>query len=512
MNPLLIQKTLSRIGDTIGGQIANPSLLTAQLLGGACSPSLAQAAAEATMALSGLSDPGQNPELWNAILLQQMLSIAPAVTPTARVTDQQIRDLGPSHWFDMRAALPTSSGAWTLAKLADRSGNGRHATAAANYPSISSALQNGRQVVRFDDAKEFALPSGVDCMNAFAIYRPDASADTNALLASASTYWMLTSASDKPWTSGFGNGSSPPILGFKKGFPSAAWHLYTFQHQPVPATFSSYASYIHKVGVDGYEWFQIGSGTMFQPTILGGYSGDSYDCVGKLAGLILFNKPLTESQRDTVSTYLLQQAGLSIPRHNRLFCYGDSIVQGVAPVTSETIPFYLCGSSSVVGELGENWTGFQTAIGGWKAQDVSAQGEWLLQQASSLCGNVALIHIGTNNSDESAGGTADIVADFCRRARSYGVRTVLSPMLPKGNGSTETWRTDYNTALSNLKDSGVADAFIDPASEPLLWAAGAQDNATYFNGDKTHLVAAGNQLYAETVAPVIAEQAAYGAL
>lgn len=81
MNPILIQKTLARIAQTTGGQITNPSMLTAQLLGGACSPSLAQAAAEATVTLSGLTDPAQNPELWNAILLQQMLSIA-ATGPT----------------------------------------------------------------------------------------------------------------------------------------------------------------------------------------------------------------------------------------------------------------------------------------------------------------------------------------------------------------------------------------------------------------------------------------------
>ena len=513
MNPILIQKTLARIAQTTGGQITNPSMLTAQLLGGACSPSLAQAAAEATVTLSGLTDPAQNPELWNAILLQQMLSIAAGQPAPAPITDQQIQDLGPSHWFDMRAALPTGVGASTLSKLVDRSGNGRHATAAANYPSISPTLQNGRQVVRFDDTKEFALPAGVDCMNAFALYRADAGSDNNALLGAASTYWMATSSGNKPWTSGFANASTPQMLGFKKGFPAQEWRLYTFQHQPIPASSSSYAAYIHKCGVDGYEWFQIGSGTMFQPTILGGYSGTAYDAVGQLAGMILFNKPLTEAQRDIVSKYLLSRAGITIPRHKRLFVGGDSIIQGVAPVTSDTIPYYLVGNPSTVGVLGEDWTGFQSAIGGWKVQDLAAQSEWLFSQASSLCDNVLLIHIGANNpGSDTAGAVADMVADICRRARAYGVRTVLTPMMPQGNGSTETWRGDYNTALGNVVAAGKADALIDPTSQPLLWAAGAQNNATYFNADKLHLIAAGNQLFAQACQPTITEVASIGSL
>lgn len=429
------------------------------------------------------------------------------------IADQRILDLGPSHWFDMRAALPTGVGASTLSKLVDRSGNGRHATAAANYPSISPTLQNGRQVVRFDDTKEFALPAGVDCMNAFVLFRADAGSDNNALLGAASTYWFGTSAGDKPWTSGFANASTPQMLGFKKGFPAQVWRLYTFQHQPVPATFSSYAPYIHKCGVDGYEWFQIGSGTMFQPTILGGYSGTAYDAVGQMAGVILFNKPLQQAQRDIVSKYLFQQAGITSPyRHNILFVGGDSIVQGVAPVTSDTIPYYLIGSPSTAGLLGEDWTGFQSAIGGWKVQDLAAQSEWLFSQASSLCGNVLLIHIGANNpGSDTAGAVADMVADICRRARAYGVRTVLTPMMPQGNGSTETWRGDYNTALANVCAAGIADAMVDPTSQPLLWAAGAQNNAAVFNADKLHLIGAGNSLFAQACQSTIAAQAALGA-
>ncbi len=513
MNPLLLNTTLQRVAQTAGGATSNPSLLTAQLLAGAISPSATQAAAEAALQIQAMGDPGWSPEMWNAILLQNMLSIVPLTPSAAPITESQIRDLGPKIWYDGRASRPVSTGGTTLDRLIDLSGNGNHATAAANYPSTSTALCNGRPTIRFDDTKEFVMPA-VTTTNLFCVAKIDAVGDGNIIASVGGQYFGLSRTTyEHPWSSGFAAGGASDY-GYSKNFGAGSWALYTFQNQSLPNWSSTVPGGVFKMGQNGYEIMYPWASTTFAPTTMGGYSGATYDTVGSVACYIAFDKVLTQAQRDVVSNFLVQTYGLSIPRHKLLFCLGDSIMTATGSVTAtQTIPAYLMGGPTAAGELGQEWTGNACAIGGWTAQNLAGQCDSLLSQASSLCSNVALVEIGTNNSAaDTAGATADRVADICKLARSRGCRTVLTPMMPKLDGSSETWRSDYNTALANLEAAGVADVFVDPDSEPLLWAAGAQDNAGLFNADKLHLIAAGNHLFAQAVAPAIQQAASMGSL
>lgn len=422
------------------------------------------------------------------------------------VTEAQIRALGPKIWLEGRAmrGTPTAIDRWI-----DLSGNNNHATAAANHPSVSSDLCNGKPAVRFVDTKEMVLPA-VQCRNAWVVAKCDNVVDNNIWLFDGTNHVGMTAASlsGKTFTSGFGGSTD---YGYSKAFTAGVWRMYTFSNQSLPHYMTVLPQVFTTMGVDGMELLQTSAISSFSPTILGGYNGTTYDCNASIAAVIHFDRTMAQWERDLVSRYLEQQFGLTLPRHNRLFTLGDSLTAVGSLTIPDTYAYKLLGTSGAAGLLGQNWTGIPYAASGWTAQELSMMCEPALAMASSLCNNVAVVFIGTNNgSPETAASVADRVADICLRARTYGCRTLIVPMLPKGDGSSETWRQDFNTAQANIVAAGKADRIIPQSDQPLLWNAGAQNNATYFNADKLHLVAAGQTLLSAAAAPHIQALATFG--
>lgn len=121
---------------------------------------------------------------------------------------------------------------------------------------------------------------------------------------------------------------------------------------------------------------------------------------------------------------------------------------------------------------------------------------------------VVVLSIGTNDLFSSSRTAAQLWTDFqtaCAYLRTLGsnVRIVVTSIPPRttANASAQTERTTFNAAIS-AGWAGIADAFVDLASDPIM-GAGQADTTLYLDG--LHPTALGYSYLAQAVGPAVAE-------
>jgi trimeric autotransporter adhesin len=106
--------------------------------------------------------------------------------------------------------------------------------------------------------------------------------------------------------------------------------------------------------------------------------------------------------------------------------------------------------------------------------------------------NVLRLWAGTNDVSTHGRTTQqalDGIRAYCRKAKAAGFQTIVSDMISRTGNDNNMLALD---AMLTTEDTGC-DLVLDLASNPVLGAVGANTNATYYQGDDTHLTQAGQQ-------------------
>jgi len=109
--------------------------------------------------------------------------------------------------------------------------------------------------------------------------------------------------------------------------------------------------------------------------------------------------------------------------------------------------------------------------------------------------NVLRLWAGTNDvstRSRTAQQALDGVRAYCRKAKGTGFQTIVSDMISRAGNDTNMLALD---GLLTTQDTGC-DLVLDLASNPLIGAVGANTSTTYYQGDNTHLLEAGQQIVA----------------
>lgn len=121
--------------------------------------------------------------------------------------------------------------------------------------------------------------------------------------------------------------------------------------------------------------------------------------------------------------------------------------------------------------------------------------------------NISVILGGTNDNIGGASAATmfaslQTVAASCFNAGEY---VIVLTQLPCTNGSfSETVRQTFNASILSQPLGVYWNAVADIGNDPTIGAPGSQNNPTYYNADKIHLLAAGDTIVASYVAPLVA--------
>lgn len=158
-------------------------------------------------------------------------------------------------------------------------------------------------------------------------------------------------------------------------------------------------------------------------------------------------------------------------------------------------------------ELGSprNVSYHNVAVGGSRWQELEARATTLDGRLNPKADNVLIVWCGTNEAYlNNASATYAAQVTYCNARRAAGWnKIIVGTAMDRVDQSNEVWRSALNTLIRNGY-AGHADGLLDVGGHAILGAAGAYNNATYFNADKVHLNAAGWQVLAETAADVLA--------
>lgn len=433
------------------------------------------------------------------------LILAPSAS---RTNEQIIRALKPLFWLNGSGVRCANFNTGIVDKWSDLTDNGVDASTASGYPTVAATRCNGRLAVTFADGLSLAATFPT-IANLFVIMKVANNADNNFFLTNNTDIYiqMTGAATGRPvalyWIPG-----GQVIHGYRKTFPAGQYRLYTLRVQKIPSLRGTATPWLYTAGVDNYEHILAGNGNPISGmTHIGAYPGTTYDLNADVACVIGCGA-MSQQDRDDMIGAIMAEYGLNPVRPKRFLGIGDSLMQGLAPVTAtQTYPYYLTGDETVPGCMSAEWTGFNAGIGGWTTRDVMGGIHGILQCFSRHANNVAVISLGTNNYGiTTPEQTAADIGEICRMVRAHKGRTLVTPMFPRGaagNATYEPFRLALNPLLAALKTAGIADDYVDPASQPLLWADGANLNTTYFNADQTHLIAAGNSLWANSTCAAI---------
>lgn len=189
-----------------------------------------------------------------------------------------------------------------------------------------------------------------------------------------------------------------------------------------------------------------------------------------------------------------------------VLCCGDSLTDGAGLSAGQSWPELIQAS------VGSTWDVERYSYTGrfiYQAlREFPRLMSWSIWPEATSNKEVAVIHLGANESDPGAFTQQQYLA-LLRQFAQRGCRLVCCTMTPRtvsaDDGSAfETFRNTFNPFIRSLAQSqGVVVA--DLAADPVMGVAGAQNNATYYQGDKIHYTAAGAALIAPIVKAAITQ-------
>lgn len=225
-------------------------------------------------------------------------------------------------------------------------------------------------------------------------------------------------------------------------------------------------------------------------------------------GLIGYGRALTGPEIDLLETWASAYASIGTtfdPAVPAFLVIGDSLSTGYGLTDLDAWPTQMFAAMT-------NGATYQRSFSNM-AQPGSSALDWLTAAPirldpyydASRPRNVCFIWLGTND----FGGETTVynnIKSVCQGRKNVGWTVIAIDILPRGDGSGESTRVAINVDLANDFPTPVltniragatyADYLIQIGSDATIGVAGSQDNATYYQGDKTHLTAAGESVVA----------------
>lgn len=171
---------------------------------------------------------------------------------------------------------------------------------------------------------------------------------------------------------------------------------------------------------------------------------------------------------------------------------GDSLTLGAFVSASDTYPAQLATT------LGSPWTVENLGQSGQTLSTLTTYGASYTDPHRDPRATKSILApwIGTNDlgAGVSAASLYTSYVAFCQARKTAGWKVVAFTILPRTNAGDpadfEAQRTAFN-ALVRANYTAFAHALADVGADATIGVAGAQNNATYYNADKVHLLAAG---------------------
>lgn len=271
---------------------------------------------------------------------------------------------------------------------------------------------------------------------------------------------------------------------------SSAWKVFAFRGNedntddlgPGLTSIANGNSTFRSQGTNNTSW----TGGSATSGFIGGISAGSGNYwVGDYRAVVVFDRVLTDSEVFRVLNYLHRRFFITYNAPTeQLFFDGDS--QMVCFTGADH------GGKGVVDQVLAGRTQFRAylpAIIGQTLVQAASDAATQIDQfiSSAFANNVVLIWAGTNdliNGDSAATVYANKVA-YCLKRRNAGSKVIVVSTLPRGASSAyETARTSLNT-IEAANWPSFADGYVDLQTIS-IGAAGAQNNATLYQGDKIH--------------------------
>jgi len=238
---------------------------------------------------------------------------------------------------------------------------------------------------------------------------------------------------------------------------------------------------------------------------LGSYSGN-YGFFSDVVEFMTYNVPITAAQYATIANYEYAAYGIIHSQEfGRVVLYGNSITAGYTVANGNNYPNQLANALSnenlTVYNLGRDsystpqltsaFAGNVTPVFSNTGQNIIV----LFEVRNDLCNNAATAATAYSN-----------MQTLASTAKTAGWKVIAVTPEPS-NSCTGTYEADRQTVanamVAGLVPDGYADAVVDIRQAPLIGAAGANTNATYYASDLIHLTAVGDAVLNSLVWPAI---------
>jgi len=237
---------------------------------------------------------------------------------------------------------------------------------------------------------------------------------------------------------------------------------------------------------------------------------------------IVYNRGVTYGERHQIESYLTKKW---LSPKNTLSCIGDSRTFGVYDTYLTSLPLRtlsLLGGSSAwkatnLGESGRKTGDLVSAISSESTNTLVDEMSRTSLAIGSL--NVATIWLGVN--DLLLGGVTNgntIYNNYITASqtlRKNGYKIIWCTDVPQswinisGNTTGSTTQLAYEAtrlsanSLIRANWATYADGLADFGADPIMGTNGVQDNSTYYNSDKLHLIAGGTSILSKILASAI---------
>lgn len=390
---------------------------------------------------------------------------------------------GSSIW--LKAEMESYVNGENVTQWSDRSGNGRHATAASNYPTFATGANGSKPAILFNGSNQGFTLSRTGSGSAYTIagiVKPT----VNALR----VWWQ--------------NGINPYIGLNSNNRPNFNYGS-TLNTQSTDIWQNWMPIVVRANGTSG-ELFvgktrsAIGSITSAALSVAGLGNLAGFYWQGYMQEIIAYESALSDGDLEALIDYLHQESQLS--DKVIVTCDGDSLTYGLGVTTPyPTLLQTALGSGFTVLNYGVTSQSIVDTSGagnaaGYMNSDASAQ---VWQHGTRVGGkNVVVAWGGTNDIYFGRTGeqAASDFATYCTNARNQGAFVIAINMIARRTdlGSwSDAKQSAFNSAFSS-NASSYSDAQIDAAA-----MFPDETDLTYFQADQVHLNDTGTQLIAAAV-------------
>ena len=391
----------------------------------------------------------------------------------------------------LRADVGFNGTTWT-----DQSGHSRSPTNATAGKRPAAATDGaGRAVLRFDGASNrwLAFNDATVCTEYTVMLC--ASYGASQAAASACIY------GNRPW----GAGSAQTVTLF--GLNSAQLpELYANSTSPTTDFFAAYdapltlgsptiLSWTAGAGrrrsyVDGYLInadlaVQTNLSTRAFAQFIGGEDGAA-QFGGDIYRIAVWDRALSRQELAFSEQVWADDLSLVVGRRAQIVFDGDSITQAISPGFSTLVADVETLLAVAPAAPAHRTT--NVALSGVTIATLTTNAPFQIARAPYARQNIVLM-LGGHNTLKNTGSAATTLAEvaaYVVQARALGFHVLVGTLLP-GSDLNESERTILNTSIRSTYGVDV----IDFASDSLMGQAGQNANATYYNPDRIHPIAAG---------------------